>query len=40
MKMQLFGNDVIFFSSRVSVSENCKQSTVRLFAINVLLTLF
>jgi len=30
-----------FSSSRVSVSDNCKQSiTVRLFTINVLLTLF
>jgi len=26
MKIQLFGNDVIFSSSRVSVSDNCKQS--------------
>jgi len=26
MKMQLFGNDVMFSSSRVSVSDNCKQS--------------
>jgi len=39
MKMQLFGNDVIFLSSRVSVSDNCKQSiTVWPFTINVLLT--
>jgi len=41
MKMQLFENDVIFSSSRVSMSDNCKQSiTVRFFTINVLLTLF
>ena len=41
MKMQLFGNDVIFSSTHVSVSDNCKQSiTVWLFTINVLLTLF
>jgi len=42
MKIQLFGNDVIFSSSHVSVSDNyCKQLvTVRLFTINVLLTLF
>jgi len=31
MQMQLFGFDVIFSSSRVLVSDNCKQSiTVRL----------
>jgi len=41
MKMQLFKNNVIFSSLRVSVSETCKQSiTVWLFTINVLLTLF
>jgi len=41
MKMQLFENDFIFSLSRVSVSDNCKQSiTVRFFTINVLLTLF
>jgi len=42
MKMQLFGNDVIFFSSHVSVSDDCKNSiTVRLFTINVIImTLF
>jgi len=36
MKMQFFGNDVIFSSSRVSVSDNCKQSITVWF----LLTLF
>jgi len=40
MKMQLFGNDVMFSSSRVSVSDNCKQSITDFFTINVLLTLF
>jgi len=41
MKMHLFGNGVIFSSSHVSVSDNCKQSiTVWFFTINVLLTLF
>jgi len=43
MKMQCtsFGNDVVFSSSRVLVSSNCKQSiTVRFFTINVLLTSF
>jgi len=36
MKMQLFRNDVIFSSSRVLVSDNCKQSiTVWFFTINV-----
>jgi len=40
INMQLFRNDVIF-PSRVSVSDNCKQSiTVWLFTINILLTLF
>ena len=37
---QLFGNDVIFSSSSVSVSDNCKQMiTVWIFTTNVLLTL-
>jgi len=40
MKMQLFGNNVIFSSSRLLASDNCKQSiTVWFFTINVLLTL-
>jgi len=35
MQMQLFGNDVIFSSSRVLVSDNCKQSiSVRFLLTN------
>ena len=40
MKMQLFGNDVIFFvCPTYAVSDNCKQSITVIFTSNVLLTL-
>jgi len=38
MKMQLFGNGVIFSSLRVLVSDNRKQSiTIRFFIIKIVL---